>query len=340
MRSTPEPAQRGPALRWVRGRERGISWALAIIDPRRADVEVLTFGRRGADWTSAYAAVSDLPRDCVAAVNGTFFSLRYCEPVGILVHDRGRATWNPRVKRVYGAQERLVVTLRRRYLALLEDGAVCIGNSEGRSAEAVRAAIERRTGARVRGLVGGGGLLVSQGRVAVGPRSLAGEGFDARSGLREEASCRRTGVGITADGNLLMLTCGLEGGGLSLASFARLFVRLGAREAIFLDCGSSTAMRLGDGWQSGGRPVPVWLAVRRSLGAERRTSRGGRTRTSSHAGSRAGSIQTSAVGASRLTLEPEKAAHPCPPRPTFTQPHPLRGLGPSPWPISRSRTRR
>lgn len=246
-----------------RGRISGASWAAVLVDPRHAWVDLAVFGRDGDGWTTDYATVDALPPACAAAINGTFFSLRYREPVGILVHEQGRAEWNPRVKRWYGNEERKVVRLSRAYLAVLDDGTPRIGSSEGRLAGQVRAAIERESGRRVRCLMGGCGPLVSDGRSVVSAERLAQAGFDGLSGLREGEPCRRSGVGVTADGRLLLLTCGLEGGGLSLEAFARLFIEKGAREAIFVDCGSSTAMRQPDGWARGGRPVPVWLVVRR-----------------------------------------------------------------------------
>ena len=264
--AAPAPSSRPErrlAFRSSRGRWRGASWGAVWVDPRQAHVDLLVFGRRGDAWTPAYATVEQLPSSWTAAINGTFFSLRHCEPVGILVYDNGRRTWTPRVKRWYGAVERPVAKLDRGYLAVLDDGTACIGSSSGRTAPEQSAIVARERGQRVRCLLGGGGPLVSHGRVAVSAASLARAGFDERSGLRESEPLRRCGVGLTVDGRILLLTCGLEGGGLSLRDFATLFVRQGARQAIFLDCGSSTAMRQDSGWATGGRPVPVWLVAGR-----------------------------------------------------------------------------
>lgn len=259
----PVAAAPAVAFRSSRGRIAGVSWAAVSVDPRRAWVDVAVFGRGEKGWNADYAAVDALPDSCQVAINGTFFSIRDREPVGILVYDQGQAEWNPRVKRWYGDEEREVVRLSRCYLAILDDGTPRIGNSEGRLVGEVRAVLERDTGRHVRCLMGGCGPLVSEGRSAVQAERLARAGFDGLSGLREGEPCRRSGVGVTTDGRLLLLTCGLEGGGLSLDAFARLFIEKGAQEAIFLDCGSSTAMRQQDGWGRGGRPVPVWLVARR-----------------------------------------------------------------------------
>ena len=259
--AAPERATQA-AITVLRGSESGTCWAAASIDPRRCVIDLAVSGRERDHWTASFATVDALARQWSVAVNGTFFSMRYNEPVGILVYDGGRSAWNPRVKRWYGAHQRSVVELRRAFLAVLDDGTLRVGCSEGATAEAVSRRVARDTGRAVHLLVGGGGRLVAGGRRVLSAESLAREGFDALSGLRPEAPARRTGLGVTADGRLLLVTCGLEGGGLSLAAFADLFVRLGAREAIFLDCGSSTGMRLPGVWSRGGRPVPTWVVAR------------------------------------------------------------------------------
>ena len=106
-------------------------------------------------------------------------------------------------------------------------------------------------------LLGGGGWLVQGGRRNLTDATLAAEGFDDRSGLRPEARVARTGLGIDPSGNLLLVTADSQ----SLFDFAELLVSLKARDAIFLDCGSSTAMRIGDKQTGGHRPLPAWLVV-------------------------------------------------------------------------------
>jgi Phosphodiester glycosidase len=261
------PAER-PAVASQRGRFRGASWAAAWVDPRRCCVDLACYGRRQPGWSATYATVDELPRDAVVALNGTFFSLVHNEPVGILVYDDGRRTFTPHIKKWLGREHRKVASLDRSFLAVLADGSAVVSTSGGRSAEAVRTALERARGCRVRCLVGGGGPLVGAGRSLVIPARLRAAGFDAQSGVRERERCRRTGVGLTRDGRILLLTAGLSGpgvsgAGLTLSDFAALAIEQHAREALFLDCGSSTAMRLDTGWERGGRAVPTWLVVRR-----------------------------------------------------------------------------
>jgi Phosphodiester glycosidase len=98
------------------------------------------------------------------------------------------------------------------------------------------------------GVVGGGPRLLAGGRVRV--RSSA-EGFDPLSaplfhGSFVEARHPRTLAGVRADGRLLLVTVdGRRPGwsaGVTLAEAARVMRSLGAREALNLDGGGSTAM--------------------------------------------------------------------------------------------------
>lgn len=241
---------------WAETREhgtfRGSSYSAVKVDPRSRQVDLLTAGRTAQGWGNAYLALEQLPKDCSIAINGTFFSLKYCEPAGPLIYNQGRKLWTPRFKRPYGGVERPVAGLNRAYLAVYRDGRLKIAHSQGRSAEQLA---ERDLTC----LLGGGGQLLRDGQLAL---QLNQEGFDERSGLRPEQAVPRTGLGLDAAGQLWLVTAGLEGGGLSIPDFAALLQKLGARQAMFLDCGSSTAMRVGD-WQRGqGRPLPTWLVVR------------------------------------------------------------------------------
>lgn len=227
------------------------------LDPADYRFEVLTYGRSGTGWTSAYGALEDIPRDWPVALNGTFFSLRTCQPAGVLVYGEGRQEWSPRFSRPYDNGERPVVSLARWYAAFYRNGQVRLGNSRGRSCAQLRPTLEPPA---LECLLGGGGSLVHQGRRAL---ALKQERFDERSGLRPEAAVPRTGLGLDARGQVLLLTVGLNGPGLPLTDFADLFLQLGARQAIFLDCGGSTALRVGTWQRGGGRSLPTWLVARR-----------------------------------------------------------------------------
>ncbi|MBS2040577.1 phosphodiester glycosidase family protein [bacterium] len=211
-----------------------------------------TAGRAAQGWGAGYVTLENLPKDCSIALNGTFFSLKYCQPAGPLIYEQGRKRWTPTFKRPYAGVGRPVSELNRAFLAVYSDGRVKIGHSQGRSAEQLA---ERGLTC----LLGGGGQLLQDGRPAL---QLPLEGFDQLSGLRPEQAVPRTGLGLDSQGQVWLVAAGLEGGGLSLSDFASLLQKLGARQAMFLDCGSSTAMRVGD-WQRGqGRPLPTWLVVR------------------------------------------------------------------------------
>lgn len=232
------------------GTFRECAYSAACVDPRR--VELFTSGRTAAGWGGDFVTVEELPEAYSVAINGTFFSFKWHEPAGPLIYAQGKKLWTPRFRRLYGGVEKPVAGLSRAYLAVYANGRARIGHSQGRTAPQLA-----EPGLSC--LLGGGGQLVLDGKAA---QVLASEGFDELSGLRPEAAVPRTGVGLDGQGRLWLVTVGLEGGGLSIADFAELMLHLGARQAMFLDCGSSTAMRVGD-WQRGaGRPVPTWLVVR------------------------------------------------------------------------------
>jgi hypothetical protein len=246
-----------PAVLFSRGTWHGALYACAVVDPRRAIVDLATFGRKGDQWTSAYGSLEAIG-SCRAAINGTFFSLRWSQPAGILVYDDGRQQWTPRFKRDYDGVPREVSTLRRGYLAVLKDGRVAVGNSQGRSVTAVRLGVR----GPIRCLVGGLGLLVEHGRRAVSGASLEDEGFDELSGLRPVALVPRSAIGIDRGGRLILAVGGVGGQGMSLDQMADLMVARGAHTALFLDCGSSTQMRVGDWRCDSGRALPTWIVIR------------------------------------------------------------------------------
>ncbi|MBN9420111.1 MAG: phosphodiester glycosidase family protein [Candidatus Eremiobacteraeota bacterium] len=230
------------------GQYKGCSYSAVQVDPRLQQVDLVTSGREGSGWSDRYLPLEEVPKDCQVALNGTFFSLKYHEPAAPLIYGHGGKRWTPRFKRLYAGKEKSVASLSRAYLAVYEDGRVRIDHSGGRSADQLA-----EKGLTC--LLGGGGQLLPSLR-------LAEEGFDELSGLRPDQAVPRTGVGIDGKGQLWLATAGLEGGGLTIPDFAGLFSKLGCRQAMFLDCGSSTAMRVGS-WQRGaGRALPTWLVVR------------------------------------------------------------------------------
>lgn len=261
------PLQSFPALETRRGRFEQASWAAAWIDPKQCSIDLAVYGRKDGWWTEHYATVEQLPRDIDVALNGTFFSLVDHEPVGVLVYKAGQEEFSPRGSKTFEDGHRPVVDLQRRYVAVLDDGQVVLGNSLGDRVDTLRHRIEENRAHRVQCLLGGAGPLVGDGKVCVSPAALRAAGFDTRSGLREDQPCRRTALGLTQDGRLLCLAVGLEGGGLSLRRLGALCLQLHAREAFFLDSGSSSGIRLGRSWQACGRSVPTWLVVRRKAHA-------------------------------------------------------------------------
>jgi Phosphodiester glycosidase len=154
----------------------------------------------------------------------------------------------------------VVSASRRRGGTLIPaDGQVLAGTGEAagqlRSAASPGAPLEVDAALKTRipvgspvGVVGGGPRLLARGRVRV--RSFA-EGFDPLSAPLfhdsfVEARHPRTLAGVRADGRLLLVTVdGRRAGwsaGVTLAEAARVMRSLGAREALNLDGGGSTAM--------------------------------------------------------------------------------------------------
>lgn len=235
----------------VHGQFRGSSYSAVRVDPRQQHIDLYTSGRTASGWSDRYISLSQIPKHYPVVLNGTFFSLKFNEPAGPLIYGDGKKRWTPRFKRLYGEQERAVSGLSRSYLTVSHSGRPSIGNSRGRSADQLARS-------DIRMLIGGGGRLVHKGRPAL---QLQYEGFDERSGLREYDAAQRTGLGIDKQGRLWLVAAGLEGGGLSLPDFAALMIQLGSREAMFLDCGGSTALRVGDWQRDADRPLPTWIVV-------------------------------------------------------------------------------
>ncbi len=234
------------------GSYKGCSYSAVQVDPRLQQVDLVTSGRTSSGWSDRYLPLEQVPKDCEVVLNGTFFSLKWHEPAAPLIYAQGSKRWTPTFKRLYGDEEKPVAGLSRAYLAVYQDGRARIDHSQGRSADQLA-----EKGMTC--LLGGGGQLLKDGKVAL---MLSQEGFDELSGLRPDQPAPRTGLGLDGQGHLWLVAAGLEGGGLTIPDFAGLLAWLGARQAMFLDCGSSTAMRVGD-WQHGaGRPLPTWLVVR------------------------------------------------------------------------------
>lgn len=146
--------------------------------------------------------------------------------------------------------------------AIPRDGYVLSGSGDGASflrraragaAAEVTTAVRSASGAPLllsdlAGVVSGGPRLVSRGRVAIRTKA---EGFQ-RPGLYQRFVAGRnprTLAGVTATGSLLLVTVdGRRPGysvGVSLPEAARLMKSLGARDALNLDGGGSSAMVIG-----------------------------------------------------------------------------------------------
>ncbi len=134
-----------------------------------------------------------------------------------------------------------------------EDGYVINfqGSEEGLSARfAVGAAAEYkvlmsdgsdRTGfwGRVSEGLGAGPKLVSGGRVSYSAESAKAEGFTEAKILSQSSA--RSGLALTKDGNLLMVTCAAA----TMAQFAEVMHAMGAVEAMNLDGGASSGLVYG-----------------------------------------------------------------------------------------------
>jgi len=145
------------------------------------------------------------------AINGTYFNLRNNEPVGALVME-GRLIYDG---------------LSSGVLMVSEEGQVWIEYHQGKFGRNLGWARNIRTA------VGAGPMLLQSGKVALRPRD---EGFGDPSLF---ALARRSAVGVTAEGKLLLVTVETP---ISLNKLAFIMLRLGAVNAMALDGGGSTAL--------------------------------------------------------------------------------------------------
>ena len=145
------------------------------------------------------------------AVNGTYFNLRTNEPVGALVVE-GRL--------IYDGLCSSVLLINEQGEAWLEYHQGKMGRNLGWSRD-------------IRTALCSGPLLVRNGKVSLHPSD---EGFGDPSLF---ALARRSGLGVTADGKLLLVTVHTP---ITLNKFAHIMLRVGAIDAMNLDGGGSSAL--------------------------------------------------------------------------------------------------
>lgn len=192
------------------------------------------------------------------ALNGTFYNVENDnQPLGILISNYGKKSWDPTTKTFDGIP---VVNLNRYYFGIDKDGKPRIGKTEGKP---VKPFVEE--GFKM--LIGGGGPLILNGNIIVSKESLKEARFHYSTHQIDKPR-QRTAIGIDSKGSVMMVTFGhqyLADSGITLTDLAEFMIKGGARDAIFLDSGSSTGMYISDdGCDQTGVPKaqPTFLVVK------------------------------------------------------------------------------
>jgi len=194
----------------------GVGVNIVTVNPRPGNVNVVlglakgTVLSQGRFGRESFGSMVRRFRPRVA-VNGTHFNLRTNAPVGALVME-GRL--------IYDGLSSAVLTVG-------EDGRVRI--------EYHRSKFGRDFGwaGTIRTAIGAGPMLLRNGRVTLTPHD---EGFGDPSLF---ALARRSAVGVTPEGKLLLVTIHTP---VTLNKLAYILLRLGAVDAMALDGGSSSAL--------------------------------------------------------------------------------------------------
>jgi uncharacterized protein YigE (DUF2233 family) len=145
------------------------------------------------------------------AINGTYFHLRTNAPVGALVME-GRL--------IYDGLSSAVLTVGENGRCRIEYHRSKFGRDFGWAGT-------------IRTAIGAGPMLLRNGRVALTPRD---EGFGDPSLF---AQARRSALGVTEEGKLLLVTVHTP---ITLNKLAYIMLRLGSVDAMALDGGSSSAL--------------------------------------------------------------------------------------------------
>jgi uncharacterized protein YigE (DUF2233 family) len=195
----------------------GVGVDVVRVDPQAETVRVLVGLAKGtalSDGVFGRESFTDMVRRFHprVAINGTYFHLRNNEPVGALVMD-GRL--------VYDGISHTAVLIRESGKASIEYHP---GRAMGRNAGWPR---------DVETALGSGPTLVRNGSVALNPYD---EGFGDPSLF---AQARRSALGVTADGKLLLVVVQTP---ITLNKLANVMLRLDAVDAMNLDGGGSTAL--------------------------------------------------------------------------------------------------
>jgi hypothetical protein len=186
----------------------GVPLHVITVNLRDREVRVSLALSRGGIGTSERFESLIARTGATAALTGTFFSTRTLLPVGDLV-SQGRRVHQGGVGTALGITA--------------ENGAVFLTLAPGKKADF----------SQYRLLIRGGPRLVSGGKVAV---SLREEGF-RDAGFRGRR--RRTAAALSEHGKLLLVASAQP---VTVTELAKCLRRLGAREAMALDGGSSAAL--------------------------------------------------------------------------------------------------
>lgn len=199
-------SEAGP-IGYVEQRVRGVPVRMVVVNMNDRNVRLrVALAHDGLGCSERFSQFVARTRP-TAAVTGTYFDMRSLLPVGDLVVD-GRYVYRGCVGTALVVRDDNRVELRPRSPL----GAKYPG---------------------CRTVIASGPRLVANGRAALNPRS---EGFRDRGLFRRTY---RVAVGVTKTGKLLLVNAARP---VSMWELARIMAALGAREAINLDGGTSTAM--------------------------------------------------------------------------------------------------
>jgi hypothetical protein len=168
---------------------------------------------------------------------GTLVFLGLSEPL------RANGEWRLRVRGILANERSAPVEAGSAVLALRGSAqSLAAGLAEGQEI-AVKISTTGLPSGRLQNAIGGGSRLLSKGQIAVDAEA---QGYPASFGIDRHP---RTAIGLTRDGDLLILAvdgrqAGLSGGA-SLAELAALMQARGCVEAINLDGGGSTSLSVG-----------------------------------------------------------------------------------------------
>jgi hypothetical protein len=197
-----------PSLRYQKRRAAGVGVHVITVNLNDPNVKVaVALARGGLGRRESFRGMLRRTRP-VAAMTGTFFGLRSPWPTGDIVID-GHHVYSGFI----GTAVAITPENRVRFVRIRRG--------------------QERSWDEYQTVLGGGPRLLTRGRITLAPRA---EGFRDRSLYARRP---RTAVGVTRRGKLLLVTVRKP---IYLRRLARVMRALGARDAVAMDGGNSTAM--------------------------------------------------------------------------------------------------